>query len=289
MHNRNEKFSSRGATRAVRTTDIRPPDKFPSVSVIREIGEYRSLFYFLAWRDVKVRYKQTVLGMVWAVIQPLTTMVVFSIVFGKLGNLPSDGVPYPVFTYTALLPWLLFSTALNRAMQSLVTDQSLVTKVYVPRLILPTASILSPLVDFVIAAIILSVLMFYYSITPTARIVCVPAFVLLTMTITLGAGLWLSAVNARYRDVRHASPFMIQLWMFASPVAYAGSLVPSRFDIFYGLNPMVSVIEGFRWALFGTNELSATLLIVSAVVSIIMLASGLYIFLKTEENLADHV
>lgn len=252
----------------------------------RELWAYRELLYFLAWRDIKIRYKQTALGFAWAVIRPLAMMVVFSLFFGSLLNVPSNGVPYPLFSYAALLPWTMFSESISRSSGSLVQDRNLVQKVYCPRLIMPLSGTLSPLVDFAIAFVIFIGLMFYFSYPLTLNILWLPAFLLLALMTALSVGLWLSVINARYRDVVHAVPFMVQLWMFASPVIYPSTLLPERFQALYGLNPMAGVIEGFRWALLGT-EPPGSLIMVSAAVVIILLVSGAFYFRRNEKTLAD--
>ena len=218
---------------------------------LRDVWEYRELLYFLAWRDIKVRYKQTVLGAAWAILQPDLTMVVFSVVFGRLLQAPSDGIPYPIFTFCALLPWQLFAHALTQSSNSLVSNERLITKVYFPRLVIPISAILAGLVDFGIAFVVLLGMMLYYGIVPTAAIVTLPLFLLLAVATALAVGLWLSALNVQYRDVRHTIPFLTQIWLFATPVAYASSLIPEPWRAWYGLNPMVGVVEGFRWALLG--------------------------------------
>src|SRR5580693_9420691 len=230
---------------------------------LRDLWEYRELLYFLVWRDIKVRYKQTALGAAWAILQPVMTMLVFSVFFGRLAKVPSDGVPYPVFAYCALLPWQLFAFALTESSNSLVASQNLITKVYFPRLIIPIASVLAGLVDFAIAFVILLVMMLYYGIVPTAAVALLPLFLLLAVATALSVGLWLSALNVKYRDVRYTIPFLTQFWMFATPVAYSSSLVPERWRAIYGLNPMAGVVEGFRWILLGKAQGPGPLLTVS--------------------------
>ncbi|MCS7311826.1 MAG: ABC transporter permease [Acidobacteria bacterium] len=255
---------------------------------LRELWEYRELLYFFVWRDVKVRYKQTLIGAAWAIIQPFMTMVVFSLFFGLLAQIPSNGLPYPVFYYSALLPWMYFAGSLTHATHVMVEHQRVITKVYFPRLILPVAAVLSGLVDFGIAFMILIVMMAFYGIGLTPSVLWLPAFLLLALTTALGVGLWLSALNAIYRDVRYAVPFLVQLWMFASPVAYPGSIVPERWQWLYGLNPMAGVIEGFRWALTGQVHLPS-LLPVSVVAVALVLVGGLFYFRKMEGTIADLV
>ncbi len=254
-----------------------------------EVWEYRELLYFLAWRDFKVRYKQTVLGAAWAIIQPFFTMVVFSIFFGYLGKIPSDGIPYPVFAYCALLPWSLFAHALTDSSNSLVNNQSLITRVYFPRLIIPIAPLFVGLVDFAVAWIVLLGMMIFYGIMPGATVFAIPLLVLLTVLTALTVGIWLSALNVQYRDVRHAIPFLTQLWLFATPVAYPSSLLPEPWRSVYGLNPMAGVVEGFRWALLGRTSTPASLIMLSTGVVIILLIGGLRYFNRMEETFADIV
>ena len=254
---------------------------------------YRELLYFLIWRDIKVRYKQTVVGAAWAILQPFLTMVVFSVVFGRIAGMSSEGIPYPIFLYTGLLPWLLFSNSMTQSANSLVANQTLITKVYFPRLIVPTASVLSGLVDFGIASLVLFGMMFYYGVAPTAAVWTIPLFVLLAIASALTAGLWLSALNVRYRDVRHAIPFLTQLWLFASPVLYPGSEIIQRFPenwrALYGLNPMVGVVEGFRWALLGKPDGLRSEVFVSVLVVLVLLVGGVVYFRRMEQTIADVV
>jgi len=254
-----------------------------------ELIEYRELLAFLAWRDISVRYKQTLLGVAWAVIQPFFTMVVFSIFLGGFAKIPSDGLPYPIFAFAALLPWQYFSTAMQNASQSLVGQQQLLSKVYFPRLIIPISAILPGLVDFVIAFVVLLGMMLYYGIAPTINIIWLPLFLLLSLTTSLGVGLWLGALNVRYRDVRYAVPFLIQFWMFASPVAYPTSIVSEQWRLIYNLNPMTGVIEGFRWALLGKGTAPDVWLLVSAFTSLVLLTSGAFYFRRMERTFADIV
>ncbi len=258
-----------------------------SLSELRELVDYREILYFLVWRDLKVRYKQTVLRGAWAVIQPLTSMVIFSILFGQLARMPSGGLPYPVFAYTALVPWTYFANAFAQASNSLVDHQHLITKVYFPRLFIPLASIVAGLVDLAIAFVVLIVLMLAYGIVPAPGSWAVPLLVLLTATIALGGAVWLSALNVRYRDVRYLVPFLVQVWLFASPIAYPSSLVPAEWRLLYGLNPMVGIVEGFRWALLGQGEAPVALLAGSAIVGAALLFSGLIYFRRAEERFAD--
>lgn len=256
---------------------------------LRELWEYRELLYFFVWRDVKVRYKQTVIGVAWAIIQPFMTMVVFSLFFGKLAKIPSHGLPYPIFYYSALLPWTYFANALQNATNAIISHQNLVKKVYFPRLILPLSAVLDALVDFAVAFLVLIGMMLFYGIVPTWKFLLLPAFLLLAVATALGVGLWLSALNAIYRDVRYAVPFLVQFWMFASPVAYPSSLVPERWQWLYGLNPMAGVIEGFRWALTGQGQPPGLLFGVSILAVLLILMGGLIYFRKMEGIVADLV
>jgi len=254
-----------------------------------DLWEYRELLYFLVWRDVKVRYKQTVFGAAWAIIQPFFTMVIFSIFFGRLAKIPSDGLPYPVFAYCALLPWQLFAHALTESSNSLVANERLITKVYFPRLVIPLAAVLAGLVDFAIAFLVLLGMMAYYGIVPTPAVALLPLFLLLAVAAALGVGLWLSALNVQYRDVRYTIPFLTQFWLISTPVAYPASLVPESWRAALGLNPMAGVVEGFRWALLGTAHAPGALLAVSVAVVLIVLAGGLYYFRRMEKTFADVV
>lgn len=256
---------------------------------LRDLWKYRELLFFLAWRDIKVRYKQTVLGATWAVIQPLFTMLVFTVFFGRLAKVPSDGIPYPLFTYTALLPWQLFAYAITESSNSVVANQHLITKVYFPRLVVPLASILAGLVDFIIAFALVVGMMVWYGVRPTWGVLTLPLFVIFTMTTALGVGLWLSALNVQYRDVRYTLTFIVQFWLIASPVAYSSTLVPARWRPFYGLNPMAGVIEGFRWALLGKAQAPGTMLWVSVVVVAVVFVGGLYYYRRMEKTFADVV
>jgi len=269
-------------------TIIRPEQAWWDIN-LKEIWQYRELLYFFVWRDIKVRYKQTVIGAAWAILQPLMTMVVFSLFFGKLAKMPSQGLPYPIFYYSALLPWMYFANALQNATNTIIEHQRVITKVYFPRAILPLAAVLSGLVDFAIAFTILIGMMLFYNIIPTVAIVWLPFLLLLAVLTALGVGLWLSALNAIYRDVRYAVPFFIQFWMFASPVAYPSSLVPEKWHWLYGLNPMAGVIEGFRWALTGQGQVSVPLLFVSAFAVMLVLMGGLFYFRRMEGTIADLV
>jgi lipopolysaccharide transport system permease protein len=254
-----------------------------------ELWEYRELLYFLVWRDLKVRYKQTVLGAAWAVIQPLFLMLVFTVVFGRLMKVPSDGLPYSLFAYTALLPWQLFARALTESSNSLVANEKLITKVYFPRLIIPFSAVLAGMVDFGFSFIVLLGMMVYYGIVPTSAFWTLPFFVLLAVTTALSVGLWCSALNVQYRDVRYTIPFITQLWLFMSPVAYPSSLVPETWRLLYGLNPMAGVVEGFRWALLGKAEGPGPMLVVSVLVVSLLCLGGLFYFRRMEETFADVV
>jgi lipopolysaccharide transport system permease protein len=256
---------------------------------LRDFWEYRELLYFLVWSDIKVRYKQTVIGAGWAILQPFFTMVIFGLFFGLLVRIPSDGLPYPVFYYSALLPWTYFAHALTGATNTVVQNQRVITKVYFPRLILCLAAVMSGLVDFAIAFIILIAIMIVYGIAPTPAVLLLPVFLLLALATALGVGLWLSALNAIYRDVRYVVPFLVQSWMFASPVAYPSSLVPTEWRWLYGLNPMAGVIEGFRWALTGHGQPPGSLLLASAGAVLAILVGGLLYFQRVDETIADVV
>jgi len=267
---------------------ITPPTRW-WVLPIAELWEYRELLYFYVWRELKVRYKQTVVGAAWAVIQPLMTMLVFSLFFGRLAHIPSGGLPYPVFYYSSLLPWTYFAGALQNATNKVVDNQYVITKVYFPRLILPFSGVLSGLVDFCISFLMFVAIMIYYRIHATAAMLLLPVFLLLAILTALGVGLWLSALNAIYRVVRFVVPFLVQFWMFASPVAYPSSLVPAKWRPLYGLNPMAGVIEGFRWSLTGTGNPPSRMLLVSAAVVVAILVAGMMYFQKMESKIADVV
>ena len=255
-----------------------------------ELWQYRELLYFLVWRDVKVRYKQTVLGAAWAIIQPFFTMVVFSVFFGELAKVPSDGIPYPIFSYAALVPWSFFSQGLGQASNSLVGGARLIKKVYFPRLAMPIATVLSGTVDFVLAFIVLLVLILAYGIVPTINVLFLPLFLLLALSTSLGVALWLSAMNVQFRDVRYTVPFITQFWMFATPIAYSSSLIENRLlRTLYGINPMTGVVEGFRWALLGTDTAPGPIVIVSSAVALALLVSGAFYFRRMEKTFADVV
>jgi lipopolysaccharide transport system permease protein len=254
-----------------------------------ELWEYRELLYFLIWRDIKVRYKQTVLGGTWAIIQPFFTMVVFSLFFGKLAKIPSDGIPYPIFSYAALVPWAFFANGLNQASNSLVGNSNLINKVYFPRMTMPIASVLGGIVDFVLAFIMLIGMMLYYDMPPTINVVWLPLFLMLAFVTSLGASLWLSAMYVQYRDVRHVIPFLTQIWLFATPIAYPSSLLSEPWRTLYGVNPMAGVVEGFRWSLLGTQTGPGAIIIVSSLVALMLLFSGALYFRRMEKNFADVV
>jgi lipopolysaccharide transport system permease protein len=256
---------------------------------IAELWRFRELLYFLSWRDIKVRYKQTALGALWAILQPALTMVVFSVFFGRLAKMPSDGIPYPIFAYVALVPWTFFANGLTQSSNSLVQSANLLKKVYFPRLILPISSVLSGVVDFMFAFIVLLVLMLYYGIMPTLHIVWLPFFLLLAFGTSLGIGLWLSAINVQFRDVRYTIPFITQFWLFASPIAYPSSLLSEPWRTFYGINPMVGVVEGFRWALLGSQLTSSAMILLSVGVASGLLVTGLFYFRRMERSFADVV
>lgn len=256
---------------------------------LSEFWEYRELLYFLVWRDIKVRYKQTALGATWAVIQPFFTMVVFSLFFGRLAGMPSDGIPYPIFSFAALVPWTFFANGLSQSSNSLVGSSNLITKVYFPRLIIPLASSFSGVVDFLIAFGVLIVMMLYYGLLPTLNVLWLPLFFLLAMVTSLGVGLWLSALNVEYRDVRFIVPFITQFWLFVTPIAYPSSLLPEPWHTLYGLNPMVGVVEGFRWALLGTKTAPGPIIAVSSAAAIVILITGAFYFRRMEKTFADIV
>ena len=255
---------------------------------LRELWEYRELLYFLTWRDIKVRYKQTALGVAWAIIQPFFTMLVFTFI-RSLAKIPSDGLPYPVFCYAALVPWTFFSNGLTNSSNSLVGSSNLLSKVYFPRLTIPLATVLSGLVDLLLAFVLLLVMMVYYRVTPTWQIVWLPLFLLLALVTSLGVGLWLSALNVKYRDVRYIVPFIAQFWLLATPIAYPSSLLKEPLRTIYGLNPMAGVVEGFRWALLGSKITVGPLLIVSSLMAVLILVGGAFYFRRMEKTFADIV
>ena len=257
---------------------------------LRDLWVYRELVLFMIWRNLKVRYKQTLLGATWAIIQPLMTMIVFNFIFGNVAKVPTDNIPYPIFSYTALLPWGLFTTALNQASRSLTTNQNMVTKIYFPRLVLPISSVLAGLVDFAIAFVILIGLMFYYGVTPAWNVLwTLPLFLLLSIVAALGVSLWLSAINVQYRDVNYALPFLTQFWLFITPVAYSASVISEKWQLVYSLNPMAGVVNGFRWALLGAGSGPDLALWVSVGISLLILVSGLFYFRNMERTFADMI
>ncbi len=270
-------------------TILRPARGWSMIN-FRDLWLYRELIFFMTWRDLKVRYKQTLLGVGWAIIKPFMTMVVFSIFFGTLAKVPSDNVPYPIFSFAGLLPWELFSTALAIASRSMVQNSHMITKIYFPRIILPLSSILAGVVDFLIAFVILIGMMVFYKFTPTPAVWTLPLFLLLTLITALGVGLWLAALNVLYRDINYITPFLTQFWLFITPIAYPASMLPEKWQLIYALNPMTGVVEGFRWAMLGTAQGAPGInLLISSVISLILLISGLLFFRRTERLFADMV
>ena len=256
---------------------------------VKELWDYRELLYFFIWRDIKVRYKQTLMGVSWAIIQPIMTMVIFSIFFGKLAGVPSDNIPYPIFSYTALVPWTFFSNGLTQGSNSLVNNADMLRKIYFPRLTLPAATVLSGLLDFFLALFVLFGMMMYYSIIPTVNIIWLPFFLVLTVITSLGVSLWLSVLNVQFRDVRYTLPFITQAWLFATPIAYPSSLLSEPWRTIYAINPMVGVVEGFRWALLGTEPAPGPMVLVSTLVAILVLIGGIYYIRRMERTFADVV
>jgi lipopolysaccharide transport system permease protein len=254
---------------------------------LRELWEFRELVYFFAWRDIKVRYKQTVMGVLWAIIQPFLTMVIFSLFFGRLANMPSDGLPYPVFSYAALVPWTFFANALAQASNSLVINANMIKKIYFPRLALPIATVLAGVIDFVLAFVVLLGIMLYYGLVPTVNIIWLPFFTLLALVTSLGVSLWLAAMNVQFRDVHYTIPFLTQAWLFVTPIAYPSSLLPEPWQTLYGLNPMAGVVEGFRWALLGSGTAPGKMIIISAFVALTLFVSGAFYFRRMEQSFAD--
>lgn len=267
---------------------IEPANRWPSIN-FRELWEYRELLYFLTWRDIKIRYKQTVLGAAWAIIQPVFMMIVFSLFFGKLAKVPSDGIPYPVFAFCALLPWQLFAHAVSESSNSVVGNQHLITKVYFPRLVIPIASVLTGFIDFLVSLVVLIGLILWFGLVPGWRIIALPGFILLAICTALAVGLWLSALSVQYRDVRYLIGFLVQFWLFATPVAYPSSIIPQQWRAVYALNPMAGVVEGFRWALLGRSSALGSMLWVSASVVLVTLLGGFYYFRRMEQEFADIV
>jgi lipopolysaccharide transport system permease protein len=289
------------ATRATIASEI-PSPEFGSKSTLwiepihgwagvklRELWEYRELLYFLVWRDVKVRYKQAALGAAWAILQPLLTMLIFSLIFGMFAKVPSEGTPYPLFAFVALVPWNFFATSMNQSSNSVVGSANLITKVYFPRMAIPLASVLAGLVDFALAFVVLLGMMAYYKRVPTAHIYLLPLFLLLELCAAIGVGFWLSAMNVKYRDVKYVVPFLVQFWMYASPIIYPSSMIPVRYRTLYALNPMVGVVDGFRWALLGTKTAPGPVLIASAAATIAVLVGGALYFRRMEAQFADVV
>ncbi len=284
--------------------EIRPehavPDKPAPVTIIepsrgwvpirwRELWAYRELLYFLVWRDIKVRYKQTALGVAWVILQPLLTTVVFTVIFGNLAKLPSENLPYAVFAMAGLVPWTYFAGAFSRGGTSLVGSANLISKVYFPRLLIPLTGVLAGLVDMAVAFVALLGLMLWFGAVPTVAVVTLPFFLLIAVALALGVSLWLAALNVRYRDVGYLIPFLGQIWMYATPVVYASSLIPEKWRVIYGLNPMAGVVEGFRWALFGTGDAPGPMLLVSVLVTLALLVSGVFFFRRMEKTFADVV
>jgi lipopolysaccharide transport system permease protein len=256
---------------------------------LRELYDYRELLYFLVWRDVKVRYKQTALGAAWAIIQPFFAMIVFSLFFGRLAKMPSDGLPYPIFSYAALVPWTFFANGLTQSSNSLVSSSNLIKKVYFPRLAIPIATVVSEIVDFALAFVVLIAMMVFYGIMPTANALWLPLFLVLALCTSLGVGLWLSALNVQFRDVRYVVPFITQIWLFATPIAYPSRLLSNPWRTIYGLNPMVGVVEGFRWAMVGTNTKPGPIIAASSLAALFILVSGAFYFRRMEKTFADVV
>jgi len=265
---------------------IRPSKGFSKLDLVA-LWKFRELFYFLVWRDVKIRYKQTVIGAAWAIVQPLMTMVVFTVIFGNFAKIPSDGLPYAIFSYTALLPWNYFSQAIARSGNSLVGDSNLIRKVYFPRLIIPLASVSSPLVDFFVSFLVLLAMLAWFGITPGWGVLVLPAFLVLAFMTALAVGLWLAPLNARYRDIGYTIPFLVQLWMYASPVVYAVSMVPEKWRLIFSLNPLAGVIEGFRWALLGKGDPAIGAIMISACVVLMLLLGGVFFFKRMERYFTD--
>ena len=271
---------------AVSVINIRPTKGFSSLG-LRDLWEYRELVYFLIWRDIKVRYKQTAIGVAWVILQPLLTMLIFTLIFGILVRVPSEGLPYSVFVYTALVPWSYFSEAVSRGGSSLVANTNLISKVYFPRLVIPISSVVTPVIDFALSFFILLGLIAWFNIKPTWAIVTLPIFLLLTMVTALAISLWFSALNVKYRDVSYTIPFLIQVWMFASPIVYPISILPARWRSIYSINPLVGVVEGFRWALLGKESPNFWAMGISAASLILLLAGGAMYFKRMERSFAD--
>jgi len=267
---------------------VRPSKGWASLN-LGELWRYRELVYFFIWRDIKVRYKQTLLGAAWAIIQPFFVMVIFNIFFGKLAKIPSDGIPYPIFSYVALLPWQLFENGVRKAGNSLVSGRNLLTKVYFPRLAIPIATVIAGLVDFALALTILLGMMWFYDYSPTKWILFTPLLLILALVTALGTGLWLSALNVTYRDVGYIIPFILRVWFFLTPITYSASIVPEEYQTIYALNPMTGVIQGFRWAMLGAGEPPSALILASTVAAVFLMISGLFYFRRMERTFADVV
>lgn len=271
-----------------RATFIAPSRGWRSLN-LQELWQYRELLYFLTWRDIAVRYKQTLLGAAWAIVQPVLTMVVFSVFFGKLAQMPSDGLPYPLFSFAALVPWSFFASGLAASSNSLVGSANLIRKVYFPRLVVPLGSVLAGAVDFALAFLVLLAMMAFYGVVPGPAALALPYFFLLAFVTAVGAGLWLSALNVQFRDVRHIVPFLVQIWLFATPIAYPSSLIEGGWKLVFALNPMVGVVDGFRWSLLGSAEAPTGLILVSSFSSLLLLVTGAYTFRRMERTFADVV
>ena len=271
---------------AVPVTIIEPSRGWLALD-FKELWDYRELLYFLIWRDVKVKYKQTIIGAAWAILQPFMTMIIFTLVFKNIADISSEGIPYPIFAYTALLPWNLFSGALNRSTVSLVQQVGLISKIYFPRLIMPLSATIAGIVDFAIAFVVLVGMMFWYGVIPTLAVLSLPLFITIALVAAISVGLWLAALNVRYRDIGHALPFLIQMWMFASPVAYPVGVIPEKWRLLYSLNPLVGVIEGFRWALLGKESPDFVVIAVSTIAMMALLFGGIVYFKRTERTFAD--
>lgn len=269
-------------------TRIQPSKGWISLG-LRELWQYRELLYFFVWRDIKVRYKQTILGAAWAVIQPFFTMIVFSLFFGRLAKVPSDDLPYPIFSYAALVPWTFFANGVTLAANSLVTNANMIKKIYFPRLTMPIATVLAGIVDFGLAFIVLIGMMLFYGLVPTINVLWLPLFLLLALITSLGTSFWLAAMNVQFRDVRYIVPFLVQLWLFVTPIAYSSSLLSEPWRTLYGINPMAGVVEGFRWALLGTDTRPGPIVIVSVTAALLLFISGLAYFRRMEKTFADVV
>lgn len=267
---------------------IEPTKGWASIN-LKELWLYRELIYYFVWRDLKVRYKQTVMGALWAILQPFIAMVIFSLFFGRLAKLPSEGIPYPIFSYSALVPWTFFANGVTQASNILVLNQNMVKKIYFPRLTMPIASVISGVVDFFLAFVVLLGMMVVYRIYPTANIICLPLLLLLALVTCLGVSFWSSAMNAQFRDIRYAIPFIVQVWFFLTPIVYSSSMLPEPWRTLYGINPMAGVVEGFRWALLGTDTQPGSIVFLSAVVAVILFISGAYYFRRMERTYADIV